>query len=100
MEILLPGAPLGPVGDTPWSGPMPFVLDMIEAELELRYRPVITYEGSVANTCRWLVDYLKQTDWREAFPAATEHMSEAFDYAAEDRFLRGLAAAEHGDPSG
>jgi nucleoside-diphosphate-sugar epimerase len=92
VEMLLPGAPVGSVGDTPWSGPTPFVLDMVEAELELRYRPVMSYEASVANTCRWLVDRLSQADWHDAFPAAVEHMNEAFDYEAEDGFLRGLAA--------
>lgn len=90
-EVLLPGAPAGVVGDTPWSGPHPFVLDMLEAELELRYRPVITYEHSVPKLCEWLVEKLKKQEWTEVFPDAVAHMGSAFDYAAEEEYLRGLA---------
>jgi nucleoside-diphosphate-sugar epimerase len=99
LEVLLPGAPAGSTGDTPWSAPKPFVVDMLEAELELRYRPVVTYERSVARLCRWLVDSLESRDWSEAFPAAADHMRSSFDYAAEDDFLRG-AVRESVDPSG
>jgi nucleoside-diphosphate-sugar epimerase len=89
-EVLLPGAPVGVVGDTPWSGAHPFVLDMLEAELELRYRPVTTYERSVAKLCAWLVEMLENRDWTEAFPGAVEHMGSSFDYAAEDEYLQSL----------
>jgi nucleoside-diphosphate-sugar epimerase len=90
-EVLFPGPPRGSIGDTPWTGPRPFVLDMLEAELELRYRPVVTYERSVQNICRWLLDTLGKQDWPTAFPAAVDHMSSSFDYAAEDEFLSTLA---------
>jgi nucleoside-diphosphate-sugar epimerase len=90
-EVLLPGPPQGSIGDTPWTGPRPFVLDMLEAELELRYRPVVTYERSVPNLGRWLVDKLRKQEWKDAFPAADEYMSSSFDYEAEDEFLRTLA---------
>lgn len=90
-EILLPGAPVGTVGDTPWAGPHSLVLDMLEAEFELRYRPVVTYGRSVQSLCRWLIDTLKTQDWAEAFPDAVAHMSQSFDYAAEDEFLRSLS---------
>lgn len=89
-EVLLPGAPEGAVGDTPWSGRHPFVLDMLEAELELRYRPVVTYEQSVPKLCEWLVETLKKQEWTEAFPEAVDHLGPGFDYAAEDEYMRGL----------
>jgi nucleoside-diphosphate-sugar epimerase len=89
-ELLLPGAPEGPVGDTPWSAERSIVLDMLEAELEVRYRPVVTYERSVARLCEWLVESLRERDWTVAFPDAAEHYGQMFDYAAEDVFLQGL----------
>jgi nucleoside-diphosphate-sugar epimerase len=89
-ELLLPGAPIGPVGDTPWSAERSIVLDMLEAELEVRYRPVVSYERSVERLSEWLVESLRDRDWREAFPDAAEHYGQMFDYAAEDAFLQGL----------
>jgi nucleoside-diphosphate-sugar epimerase len=91
-EVLLPGAPEGIVGDTPWTGEHPFVLDMLEAELELRYRPVTTYERSVPKLCQWLLEALKDRDWTEAFPEAVGYLGPMFDYAAEDEYLRNLGA--------
>jgi nucleoside-diphosphate-sugar epimerase len=100
IEVLLAGQPVGSVGDTPWSGPRPFVVAMLEAELELRYRPVVTYEQSVPTLIRWLIDVLKQVDWTKAFPSAAEFMGSSFDYEAEDAFLRSLATAKRVEPSG
>jgi hypothetical protein len=69
------------------------VLDMTEAEFELRYRPVVTYERAVRTTCGWLVEATRGRDWREVLPNAAEHMADAFDYEAENAFLTSLTAS-------
>jgi len=80
-EVLLPGAEQGTVGDHPWNIPRPFVLDMTTAEMELGYRPVVTYATAVERTVEWLV---------QTRPEPSELPSALFDYAAEDAFLRSL----------
>jgi nucleoside-diphosphate-sugar epimerase len=79
-EVLLAGEPADSVGAHPWG--LHFVVDMLEAELELRYRPVTTYERAVEETVRWLID---------ARPVPHEYMTTMFDYAAEDGFVANLA---------
>ena len=91
-EVLVPGPPRAGVGDNPWGVPHPFVLDMTEAEFEVGYRPVTTYERAVGETCEWLVSATEGRDWREALPGAAELYKDEFDYAAEDEYLRGLTA--------
>lgn len=59
--------------------PKPVVLDLSLAEREVGYRPVVSYQAAVAETCRWLVDVR---------PPLGEYMERFFDYEAEDRFLR------------
>jgi nucleoside-diphosphate-sugar epimerase len=83
-EVLLPGAAVEGVGDTPWSVPASVVVSMAEAELELRYRPVTTYAAAVRETVRWLV---------ESRPEPTSYLASMFDYAREDAFLAGLAGS-------
>ncbi len=80
-EVLLPGEEQGTVGDHPWNFPRSFVLDMTTAEIELGYRPLTTYRTAVRRTVDWLV---------ETRPPAPEHMANAFDYAAEDAYIRSL----------
>lgn len=94
-EVLLGGPPTpAKVGATPWSTPKPFVVDMLAAELDVRYRPVTRYEKAVEATCRWLVDATRDRDWRELLPDwAVGYLGEKFDYAAEDAFLEALRAA-------
>jgi nucleoside-diphosphate-sugar epimerase len=89
-EVVFDGPPRGSVGDHPWGVPRPFVLDMTEAEFEVGYRPVTTYEKAVKETCEWLVAATDGRDWREVLPTAARHYSDQFDYAAEDEFVRGL----------
>jgi len=91
-EILI-DEPAGEVGNTFWSTPHPVVLDMTEAEFELGYRPVTTYEHAVPETVRWLVEATKERPWQELMPRAAEYMQDSFDYAAEDEFLQGLFTA-------
>jgi nucleoside-diphosphate-sugar epimerase len=89
-EVLI-DEPVGMVGDTPWSAAHPFVLDMTEAEFEVGYRPVTTYERAVPETVEWLVQATEGRDWQEVLPAAGEQMTAAFDYEAEDALVRALA---------
>jgi nucleoside-diphosphate-sugar epimerase len=91
VEVLV-DEPVGEVGNTFWSTPHPVVLDMTEAEFELGYRPVTTYEQAVPETVRWLVDATKDRPWQEVMPRAAEYMQNSFEYASEDEFLRGLIA--------
>jgi nucleoside-diphosphate-sugar epimerase len=88
-EVLLPT--LEEPCETPWSGPRPVVLDMTEAEFEVGYRAVTTYERAVVPVCKWLVEATRDRPWQEAIPRATEHMQNSFDYEAEDELLRTLA---------
>jgi nucleoside-diphosphate-sugar epimerase len=90
-EVLI-GEPVGNVGETVWSTPHPVVLDMTEAEFELGYRPVTTYEQALPETVAWLVEATRGRDWREVLPRSAEIMATAFDYAAEDELIKGLTA--------
>jgi nucleoside-diphosphate-sugar epimerase len=91
-EVLLSGPPGDDgLGDTPWGVPSPFVLDMTEAEFELGYRPVTTYEQAVRETCEWLVAVTRGREWGEVLTALAPHHGKLFDYEAEDDFVRGLA---------
>jgi nucleoside-diphosphate-sugar epimerase len=93
-EVLLEGPPREEtVGGNPWGVPRPWVLDMTEAELQLRYRPVTTYEKAVPEAVEWLVEATRERDWREVFPRVAEVYEKHFDYEAEDAFLRSLATA-------
>jgi nucleoside-diphosphate-sugar epimerase len=74
------------VGQTPWSVPRPFVLD-IRAALDLGYKPVTTYAESVAATCDWLSAASTMGDWRKLFPILASYPRDLFDYAAEDSCL-------------
>jgi nucleoside-diphosphate-sugar epimerase len=91
-EVLLsaPGEPC----ETPWSCPRPVVLDMTEAAFEVGYRPVTTYERAVRATCEWLVEATKERPWEELMPRMAEYLQDAFDYEAEDEFLRPLIKAD------
>ena len=88
-EVLLPGAEQDGVGDHPWGAPVPFVLDMTEAERQLGYQPVTNYEQAVRETAHWLVETTRGRDWRRALKHG-EQMVPLFGYAAEDAFLERL----------
>jgi nucleoside-diphosphate-sugar epimerase len=91
VEVLVDGQP--GVGETPWSVPHPYVLDMTDAEFELGYRPVTRYERALPEALDWLVEETRGRAWERAFPRAAEIMKDDFDYAAEDEFIRSLTAA-------
>jgi nucleoside-diphosphate-sugar epimerase len=88
-EVLI-GEPVGNVGETVWSTPHPVVLDMTDAEFELGYRPVTTYDRAVPETVAWLVEATRDRDWREVLPQTAKIMESSFDYAAEDELVQGL----------
>ncbi|MFJ9836039.1 NAD-dependent epimerase/dehydratase family protein [Streptomyces sp. NPDC101169] len=76
--------PGGTVGASPWSVPLPVVVDMSAAERELGYRPVVSYPDSLPETVDWLTGALREGDWRERFPVMARAYPGSFDYAAED----------------
>ncbi len=92
VEVLLPEHGYAvPAFDTPWSTPLPFIVDMRKAERELSYRPVTHYQDAVGETIEWLIDATRDRDWREILPDVVRHMEKSFDYDAEDAFLAALA---------
>ena len=97
-EVLMPGAEEGGVGDHPWNGPAPFVLDMTEAQVQLGYLPATTYDRAVGETVEWLVEATRGRDWREALRESS-YLEPLFDYAAEDAYLAVLKGVE-GDREG
>jgi nucleoside-diphosphate-sugar epimerase len=89
-EVLLPYAGgRGEIGQTPWSAPKPFLVDMSAAERELGYRPATTWSDSIDGQVAWLLDATRQRDWRDVFPRGAEYLQ--FDYAGEDAAVRELA---------
>lgn len=83
----LPGATRPPLlGRTPWSTPLPFVLDTAAA-LALGYRPVTDYAAAAPAICADLVATADQGDWRGRFPILAAYPYDLFDYAAEDAAL-------------
>ncbi|GGJ39249.1 NAD-dependent epimerase/dehydratase family protein [Streptomyces brasiliensis] len=87
--VLVDGPPPGAsVGLSPWSVPLPVVLDMTAATRELGYRPVVSYAESLPGTVDRLRSDLAVRDWRECFPRLAGVYPDLFDYAAEDAWLR------------
>jgi nucleoside-diphosphate-sugar epimerase len=90
-EVLI-DQPVGDVGESVWSTPHPVVLDMTDAEFELGYRPVTTYEQALPETVAWLVEATRGRDWRDVLPTTARIMESSFDYAAEDELIRRLTS--------
>ncbi|MDN3027759.1 NAD(P)-dependent oxidoreductase [Streptomyces sp. S.PB5] len=87
-DVLVDGPPPAPtVGDTPWSVPVPVVLDMSAAERELGYRAVARYAETLPATVAWIEGQLAGRDWREAYPKMFQTYGDLFDYAAEDAWF-------------
>ncbi|HEX6490068.1 MAG TPA: NAD-dependent epimerase/dehydratase family protein [Gaiellaceae bacterium] len=92
-ELLLPRSQgLEGPGETPWSVPKPVVLDLSEAELQLGYRPLKSYERAVPRTIEWLVEATRRRPWEEVLPGTARNLPQAFDYEAEDALVAGLTA--------
>jgi nucleoside-diphosphate-sugar epimerase len=81
------GAPNGNVGDTPWSAPHSFVVDLSVARDDLGFTETVPYESALAATCEWLVEATRDRPWEEVLPRAAQHYPGQFDYEAEDRFF-------------
>ncbi|GIG21020.1 reductase [Cellulomonas chitinilytica] len=91
--VTVPGPPVDDVGLTPWCVPRPMVLDMSRAQRSLGYVAPGVYAQTVRPAVEWLVEQARAGDWRAAFPgfARMEAMGDFFPYAAEDRYLAGVA---------
>jgi nucleoside-diphosphate-sugar epimerase len=86
-EVLFSGPPTPEgVGDSPWTTPKPFILDLSAAREELGYRDVIGYEEALRRTCEWLERIAGSRSWQEVLPRAAEYYGGLFDYEAEDEF--------------
>jgi nucleoside-diphosphate-sugar epimerase len=91
-EVLLPEpAVRGEVGQTPWSTPKPVVVDMVKAEVELGYRPVLSWADALPRQVEWLIEVTRDRDWREVLTRGANYLQ--FDYAAEDDFLAELGSS-------
>ena len=85
-EVLLPEpAARGELGQTPWSTPKPFVVDMTKAEAELGYRPAVSWAEALPRQVEWLIAATRGRDWREVLTRGANYLR--FDYEAEDAFL-------------
>ena len=81
----------GELGQSPWSTPKPFVVDMSKAEKELGYRAPTTWADAIGPQVQWLVDATRDRDWREVLPRGANYLR--FDYEQEDALVAGLAKA-------
>jgi nucleoside-diphosphate-sugar epimerase len=81
----------GELGQTPWSTPKPFLVDMAKAEEELGYRPATTWADAITRQVRWLLDATQGRDWREVLPRGADYLR--FEYEQEDAFVASLAKA-------
>lgn len=89
-NVLIAGAsPRSAIGSTPWSAPLPVVMDMSKAAAELGYRPLSRYADAVESAVRWMIDITAGRDWRDVFPYFYANQGDdAFDYGTEDEWLR------------
>lgn len=84
----LEGYPEGTIGRTPWSVPLPFIVDGSKAMRDANLARV-TYNVEVEDCVRWLIERNPE-DWRTAFPHMTVYPWDLFDYGAEDAYLASL----------
>lgn len=92
VEVLLPGPPIGTLGESPWATARPFVASTARAEALLGYTPVHAYAEQLAEDVPWLVRATTRRNWREVLPDLAEnYATDFFDYPAEDAYLRSMA---------
>lgn len=84
---IIDGPPERNIGDTPWSAPHPFVMDLSVAQNELGFAGIVPYDDWLATTCNWLVEATRDRPWEEVLPRAALYYPHQFDYAAEDDFF-------------
>lgn len=88
-EVLLPRAEgRGAIGNTPWSAPRPFVVDMSAAERELGYEPATAWNDAIDRQIEWLLEATRDRDWREVLPRGAQYLQ--FDYEGEDALVAEL----------
>jgi nucleoside-diphosphate-sugar epimerase len=88
-EVLLPRAEgRGAIGNTPWSAPRPFLVDMSAAERELGYEPATSWNDAIDRQVEWLLEATRDRDWREVLPRGAEYLQ--FDYEGEDALVATL----------
>jgi nucleoside-diphosphate-sugar epimerase len=88
-EVLLPHAQArGEVGNTPWSAPKPFLVDMSAAARELGYEPATTWSDAIDRQVEWLLEATREREWQEVLPRGAEYLQ--FDYEGEDTLVRDL----------
>jgi nucleoside-diphosphate-sugar epimerase len=91
-EVLLPQAEgRGAIGNTPWSAPKPFVVDMAAATRELGYEPVTTWSDAIDRQVEWLVEATEGRKWQEVLTRGAEYLQ--FDYEGEDALVKDLVGA-------
>jgi nucleoside-diphosphate-sugar epimerase len=89
-EVLLPRAEgRGAIGNTPWSAPKPFLVDMSAAQRELGYEPATTWSDAIDRQVEWLHEATRDRKWQEVLPRGAEYLQ--FDYEGEDALVRELA---------
>jgi nucleoside-diphosphate-sugar epimerase len=89
-EVLLPSAEgRGAIGNTPWSAPKPFLVDMSAAERDLGYEPATTWNDAIDAQVEWLVEATRDRKWEEVLPRGAEYLQ--FDYEGEDALVKELA---------
>jgi nucleoside-diphosphate-sugar epimerase len=87
VEVLLPHwGGRGEVGQTPWSVPKPFLVDMSKAERELGYSPAVTWSNAIDAQVEWLLEVTRDGAWQDVLPTGAQYLR--FDYEAEDEFVR------------
>lgn len=90
-EVLLPRSKsLDPRHRNPWGVYAPWIVSMDKARQELGYRPVSTYEDSIAEAVQWVIKATEGRDWKKVLPKAAKYLADDFDYLAEDALLRSL----------
>jgi nucleoside-diphosphate-sugar epimerase len=91
-EVLLPGAEgRGAVGNTPWSAPKPFIVDMSAASRDLGYEPVTTWDAAIDRQVEWLIEATRDRKWQEVLPRGAEYLQ--FEYEGEDALVKDLVSA-------
>jgi len=80
------GKPVGGVGASPWSVPLPYTLNCSAAK-SLGWDGGQSYVEAVRETAQWLLTFKGVSDWKTRFTGFANYIHDPFDYAAEDLFL-------------
>jgi nucleoside-diphosphate-sugar epimerase len=89
-EVLLSPNISGEIAGNPWMTFHPWIASTEKARDELSYEPVMDYQEAIVETVGWIVDAVRDRDWREVLPKAAEYLGNKFNYEAEDELIRSL----------